>query len=112
MNPFNAMVLTAIIVAAGSWRSKSKQIQFKTFVGAGMVAIMLAFLSSVDKELARKFALLILVASLFYYGPDIFGAIQKVAVSTPGSSGKSGLKPGRNGGHVSGGAGGGGSSSW
>lgn len=66
MNPTSAVVLTGTITAAGTW-AQDKQISIRTFVGTGVLAIILAAMGEVSPELASQFGLLIVVAAALYY---------------------------------------------
>jgi len=64
MNPMNAIVLTAILALLGKWaRGKKTDIRFVIQITA--VAIGLALANEMNPDLARKFALLILITAAF-----------------------------------------------
>jgi hypothetical protein len=70
MDTGTAVVGTGLVVALGHW-TQEKQIDIKVFVGIGVYAVSLAFIQQGSPELAGKFALLVLLAALFYYAVPI-----------------------------------------
>lgn len=71
MNTTNAVVLTGLVVVAGRW-ANSKPLDIRFGVGIAGLTLFLAALNSSSPELASRFAVLILVAAAFTYGPGIF----------------------------------------
>ena len=74
MNTTSAVVLTGVTVAAGQY-AQDKKIQVRTFVGVGVLAIMLAALSEADAKLAGQFATLVLVGAVLIYAVPIAKAL-------------------------------------
>jgi hypothetical protein len=70
MNTTNAVVGVGIITVAGRW-SQEKPLDIKVAIGVGALALFLAAFNESYPELASKFAVLVLVAALFLYGPAI-----------------------------------------
>ena len=93
MGPVDSAVLTGVIVSAGRW-SQGKSLSMRTFIGAGTFAVFLAVINANDQDLASKFALLVLVAAAFAYGPDIAEKLGLLDKSKPTSTaGSAGLLP-------------------
>lgn len=67
------IVATAVIVVAGKW-VKDEELDVKTVVGGGFLALGLSLLSMANEDLASKFALLVLVVACFKYIPRIANA--------------------------------------
>ena len=70
MNTTSAVVLTGAIVVGGYW-ANDRKLTIRLAVGAGVLMFGLAALNEADPGLAGKFAVLIVVAALFMYGPGI-----------------------------------------
>lgn len=63
MDTTTSAVATVLITAAGQW-AKGKTISIKLVIGLMVLAISLAAMDSANEDLAKKFALLILVGAL------------------------------------------------
>jgi hypothetical protein len=70
MSTSSSVILTGLTVAAGTW-ANGGHIGVRPVLGLGFVALFLATISQADEELAAKFALLILLAAVFIYGPPV-----------------------------------------
>lgn len=70
MNTTTTVVATGIVVAGGQW-AKNKQVDIKTFVGIGVLAILLALLGEGNAKLAEQFGVLILVGAILMYAIPI-----------------------------------------
>jgi hypothetical protein len=70
MNPMNAAVLTAVIAMLGRW-SKNKKTDIRFVIQMSVIALGLALTNEMNEELARKFALLIVVVAAFTYAQPI-----------------------------------------
>jgi hypothetical protein len=70
MNTTNAVLMTAVVVVAGRWANE-KPLSIRIAVGTAGLALFLAVLNSSSPDLASKFAVLILLAAVFQYGPGI-----------------------------------------
>lgn len=66
----NAVVLTGAIVVAGYW-ANGRKLTIRLAIGGAVLMFGLAALNEADPNLASKFAVLIVVAALFMYGPGI-----------------------------------------
>jgi hypothetical protein len=70
MDTTTSAVASGIIVTAGLW-AEGKPFSVKVALGAGFLAIGLAILSGINDQLARGFALLVLISVLLRYGVAI-----------------------------------------
>lgn len=70
MDTTSSVVLTGVIVTTGQW-AKGKGITPRILLGLGFVAISLAVISQINDDLARGFALLIVLLALMMYGVPI-----------------------------------------
>lgn len=70
MGPVDSAVLTGVVVSTGRW-ANGKSLDMRVFVGAAVFAVGLAVINSQNQRLASQFALLVLVAAVFAYGPAI-----------------------------------------
>lgn len=70
MDTTTSVVATGIVVSLGRW-ADGKDIPFKMFVGFGLMAVILTVLQGANQKFAEQFAVLILVASLFFYAPGL-----------------------------------------
>jgi hypothetical protein len=70
MDTTTSVVATGIVVTLGRW-VEERDIPFKIFVGFGLMLLFLTVIQSANQKFAEQFALLIFVASLFYYAPAI-----------------------------------------
>lgn len=70
MNTTNAVIMTSLVVVAGRW-ANDKPLDIRLAVGTAGLALFLAVINSSQPELASKFAVLVLVAAVFMYGPGI-----------------------------------------
>lgn len=70
MDTTTSVVATGIVVTAGTWTS-GKELSFKTFVGFGVMTVILTVMQSANQRFAEQFATLILVAACFYYAVPI-----------------------------------------
>lgn len=70
MDTTTSAIASGIIVVAGTW-SEGKGINARALLGASFLAIGLSILSSINDELARGFAVLVLVSVLLRYGLSI-----------------------------------------
>lgn len=86
MNTTSAAVLCGLIVTLGRW-ARGKTLDVKLVVSILFIAIVLAILSEVDSKLARQFGLLIVVAAVFTYGPDVVSKAGLTRVNPGGSLG-------------------------
>lgn len=66
----NAVVLTGAIVVGGYW-ANDRKLSIRLAVGGTVLMLALAAMNEADPGLASKFAVLIVVAALFMYGPSI-----------------------------------------
>lgn len=71
MDTTNAVVLTGLTVTVGQW-SAGEKISKGVMVGGAFLAVALAGMAQMSPDLAGKFATLIVVVTLFRYGPAIF----------------------------------------
>lgn len=67
MDTTTSTVIAVLIVAVGQWTKKDGTISIKLVVGLMVLVLMLSALSSVNDDLAKKFALLVLVTVVFTY---------------------------------------------
>lgn len=70
ISPAGSLALTGVTVTAGRW-AEGKTLSARPVVGLGFAAVVIAVMWEADSELASKFALLILLASVFVYFPAI-----------------------------------------
>ena len=77
MKPVNIVLLTTVIVVAGTW-SKKKTISVPQVVGGGLLALSFVVVQDAQPKLAQQFAWLLLATSLGTYGQDLFGTIGNV----------------------------------
>lgn len=70
MNTTNAVVGIGILTVAGRW-SQGKPLDIKVAIGVGALSLFLAAFNDSYPELAGKFAVLVLIAAVFLYGPAI-----------------------------------------
>lgn len=77
MKPVNIVILTSVVVIAGTW-SKKKTISTPQVVGGIVLAGTFAFMQDAQPKLAEQFAWLLLATSLGTYGQDLFGTIGNV----------------------------------
>lgn len=69
-----SIIATGVVVTAGHW-SADKKLTVQTVAGFGVLAMCLAVMGQSDADLAGKFALLVLLASFYKYGPAIAKAM-------------------------------------
>jgi len=74
MKPVNIVLLTTVVVVAGTW-SKKKTISMPQVIGGGMLTLGFVVLQDAQPKLAEQFAWLLLASSLGAYGSDLFGAV-------------------------------------
>lgn len=74
MDTTTSAVLSGVVVVGGQW-SEGKGINAHSLLGAGFLAIGLSVLASINDELSRGFALLVLVGVLLRYGLSITKAM-------------------------------------
>lgn len=72
MTPIVAGLTIATITTIGKWR-RGKTLDIQTVVGLVGVAVSLALIEQIDKELARAFATLAIVGTLLAHADVIFG---------------------------------------
>jgi uncharacterized protein involved in response to NO len=77
ISPVGSLALTGVVVTTGRW-SKGESLSARPVVGLAFAAVVLALFSEADPEFASQFALLILIGSLFVYGPSI---VKKVGLT-------------------------------
>lgn len=65
MDTTTSVVLAVIITAVGEWSKDDGKVSIKLVVGMMVLALFLSAMDSANSELARKFALLILVGAVF-----------------------------------------------
>lgn len=70
MNTTTSVVLAGGLAAAGQW-AQDKKVTIKMVVGVGVLALFLAVISEANPKLAQQFGVLVLVGSVFLYGPDV-----------------------------------------
>jgi hypothetical protein len=70
MNLVTPVAATAAIVVAGRM-SQSKPVDIKIAIGTGAYAIGLSLIAAASHDLAKQFAVLVLVLAAFRYVPDI-----------------------------------------
>lgn len=76
MNTTNIVLLSTIINIAGRW-AQGKTLTVKIGVGALFAALGLSAIANYNADLGKDLAMLILVASILYNGPAVFGAVGK-----------------------------------
>lgn len=76
MNPLTAGVLTIGIVTTGKW-VKGESLEAKHALAAGFAIIMLMVFESANKDLARAFGLLFVVAAALTYAQPIAERVNK-----------------------------------
>lgn len=81
------VLATAGTVALGLW-AQDKNISMKFVVGTGIYAAAVAIIGEANPEFAAKFALLVFISALLFYGPD---ALQKLGLINQGRGILSGL---------------------
>ncbi len=81
MEPTNAAVLTGLTVTVGRWADGEK-LKGSVIIGAAFLAVGLAALAQGSPDLAGKFATLIVIVTLFRYGPAIFHKFGLINEST------------------------------
>lgn len=67
----NAVVGTAAIVTVGKWVSDDEEMDAGVVVGGVILALSLALIEQANPQLAKRFAVLILVVAMFMYVPEI-----------------------------------------
>jgi uncharacterized protein involved in response to NO len=77
ISPIGSLALTGVVVTTGRW-SKGQSLAARPVIGLAFAAVVLAMLSEADAEFAAQFAFLILVGTLFVYGPAI---VKKVGLT-------------------------------
>lgn len=77
MRPVNVVLLTTVVVVAGTW-SKKRTISVPQVVGGGFLALGFVVLQDSEPKLAEQFAWLLLASSLGAYGQDLFSAVGNV----------------------------------
>jgi uncharacterized protein involved in response to NO len=77
ISPVGSLALTGVVVTTGRW-SKGQPLAARPVIGLAFAAVVIALLSEADAGFASQFAFLILVGSLFVYGPDI---VKKVGLT-------------------------------
>lgn len=70
MNTTSSAVLTGVIVGVGRW-AKNQDINMKVVISITFMAIILAVLGEVNEKFSQQMGVLVLVAAVFTYGPDI-----------------------------------------
>lgn len=70
MNTTSSVVIVGAVVAAGMWQ-REKTISMRFVVGMGVFTLGLAAIGEINAEFARQLGMLMVVSSLFLYGPDI-----------------------------------------
>lgn len=70
MNTTTAAVVTGAVVYAGRW-SEGKTLDVKVAVGTAGVALILSLIGQGNAKLGEQFGVLILVAALFRYLPNM-----------------------------------------
>lgn len=71
MNPATSVVLTGVIVTAGSW-AKDEPVSIRVVVGGTVLAIGLSVMYESAPDLASKFGALVLLVAAFTYLPAVF----------------------------------------
>lgn len=71
MDTTTSVVATVLITTFGQWSTKDGKVSIKLVVGMMALAVFLSMLDSANSELARKFAVLILVSAVFMYAVPI-----------------------------------------
>ncbi len=66
----SSIVVAGVVSVAGQY-AENRKIEVKTFVGIGVLALFISTIGEANTQFTDKFALLILVAALMYYGPKI-----------------------------------------
>jgi len=74
VKPVNIVLLTTVVVVAGTW-SKKKTISAPQVIGGAMLSLGFVVLQDAQPELAKQFAWLLLASSIGAYGQDLFGAV-------------------------------------
>jgi hypothetical protein len=70
MGVTGAAALTGLIVTFGTW-AKGDQLNVQIFVGGGVYFLGIAAIESYNDKFAKRFAMLVLIGSLFLYAPAI-----------------------------------------
>lgn len=80
----NAVIMTAIVVTAGSTLVADQQdskLTFKPIVGGWILGLILFIVATFAEDLARMFAILIMVTALLVNGSKLFGVVNKVTTT-------------------------------
>lgn len=64
MDTTTAVVMAVIVTAVGEWSKPEGKVSIKLVIGMMVLALFLSGMESVNADLARKFAVLILVGTL------------------------------------------------
>lgn len=91
MNPVVAAIVVAATTTIGRW-ARGKTLSVDIVVGLMGIAIALTIIDQVNKELAKAFGVLAVVATLVAHADVIFKAISGVTGS-PGGGGGGGSAP-------------------
>lgn len=73
MNPIVASMVIGVMVTLSRWR-KGEMISIDNVIGIAGVAVSLAVISQMNKDLARSFGTLAVVGTALYQVPDIVKA--------------------------------------
>lgn len=65
MDTTTSVVLAVIITAVGQWAKPDGKVSVKLVIGMMVLTLFLSAMDSANSELAKKFALLILVGAIF-----------------------------------------------
>lgn len=89
MNPIPAAFLVGAMIVVRKW-SSGKSLEINNVLGIAGVALSLAVLGTINKELGRSFGLLVVVSVALFQAPDL---LKKVEIGTKTGKGKPISKP-------------------
>lgn len=71
ISPLSSAFITAGIVMASNVLDKDKSVDYRLIIGSGVYLLFLSAINESKPEIASKLALIVLITTLFTYGPNL-----------------------------------------
>lgn len=84
----NSLIMTSVVVTTGSTllaQQQDSKLTFKPIIGGWILGLVLFITATFADDLAKAFAILIMVTALLINGTKVFGAVNS-AVGSPAST--------------------------
>ena len=79
----NAVIMVSVVVTAGSTlvaEQQASKLTFKPIIGGWILGLILFTVATFAEDIARLFAILIMVTALMVNGSQLFGVINKATI--------------------------------